>query len=141
MDDFAVTVTLPILWGDMDALGHVNNVRYLRWFESARIAYFEAVGVVADGPSGVGPILANTQIDFLAPLHYPGDVIVGASTERLGRTSFTMRYGVALADRPDSLAARGTAVVVTVDYGTGSSVPLPDEVRAAIEAIEGPPRS
>lgn len=44
MEGFPVVVRIPVLWGDMDALGHVNNARYFAWFESARIALFERVG-------------------------------------------------------------------------------------------------
>ncbi len=58
-----VTIELPVQWGDMDSFGHVNNVKYLRWFESARIAYFERAGVMVEMP-GVGPILARQEIDY-----------------------------------------------------------------------------
>ena len=54
---FAITVELPVLWGDMDALGHVNDAVYARWLEEARIRYFERVGPFE--PDGVGPILAH----------------------------------------------------------------------------------
>ncbi|MCO4745796.1 MAG: acyl-CoA thioesterase [Proteobacteria bacterium] len=121
----------------MDALGHVNNVCYLRWFEQARIAYFERIGLVSEGPSAIGPILATTTCDFLAPVTYPAEVVVGTSVERTGRTSFVMRYGVVLATAPDILVAKGSAVVVTVDYASGGKVPLTEALRAAIDALEG----
>ena len=49
MKGFAVTLELPVLWGDMDALRHVNNARYFAWFEAARIAYFERIGASLPG--------------------------------------------------------------------------------------------
>lgn len=135
---FTITTQLPVFWGDMDALGHVNNVCYLRWFECVRIAYFEAIELRTDGMSGIGPILATTTCDFLAAVTYPADVIVGARVDRVGNSSFTMRYGVALATAPDTLVAKGSAVVVTVDYARGEKVRVPEAIRAAIERLERP---
>jgi len=133
-----IIVRLPVFWGDMDALGHVNNTRYFRWFESARIAYFQSMGLGADSPElSVGPILASTSCDFLAPVSFPDEVLVGARVSRVGTTSFTMDYRVVCVDAQDRLVARGSAVVVTIDYGGGSKVPIPEELRRAIAGIEG----
>lgn len=56
---FPVTMNWPVAWGDMDALGHVNNTTYFRWFEWVRISYYARIGWAADLSSGeVGPILA-----------------------------------------------------------------------------------
>jgi acyl-CoA thioester hydrolase len=71
MKSFPVTVSRPIQWGDMDALGLVNNARYLTWFESARIALLSWAGVLADRPREMGPILATTTCDFVRPLTFP----------------------------------------------------------------------
>ena len=65
---FPVLVMFPVHWGEMDALGHVNNARYFTWFESARIALFGQIGVLATREAtGIGPILATTTCDFLGP--------------------------------------------------------------------------
>ena len=126
--------------GDLDVVNHVNNTRYFRWFESARIAYFHAMGLGADGPDldlEVGPILASTSCDFLAPVSYPDEVLVGARVSRVGTTSCTMDYRVVLVDAQERAVARGSAVVVTIDYSTGAKVPIPDALREAIARIEG----
>ncbi len=135
MNGYPVTVRFPMHWGEMDALGHANNTRYFAWFETARIEAFRRIGVVADAPSAVGPILATTQCDFLRPLRWPADVVVGARIPRVGRTSFQMEYAVALADASDDPVARGSGVIVLVDYGTGQKVSVPDEVREAIARL------
>jgi len=134
MDDFPVVLRLPLLWGDMDALGHVNNTRYFRWFESARIAYFERIGLRVSEPSAIGPILAATTCDFLRPLNYPADLSVGACVPTMGRTSFTMEYAVALSIAPNQHCARGSGVIVLINYESGEKVPIPDAMRDAIEA-------
>jgi len=136
MHDFPVIVTLPILWGDMDSLGHVNNARYLTWFESVRIALFERVGMETTGTPSEGPILASTHCDFLLPLQWPGEVIVGTGISRIGTKSFTMVYQLARTDEPEHLAARGEGVIVMVDYRRGKTVPISDELRARLEGLQ-----
>jgi len=131
---YPVTIEFPIHWGDMDALGHVNNGRYFRWFESARIACLQRIGVSTSG-RGVGPILASTSCDFLRPLVYPADVVVGVRIARVGETSMAMEYGLWRAGVEAELHARGGSVVVLVNYETGEKVRVPDEVRQAIAAL------
>jgi len=137
MDDMPpphARVALDVLWADMDALGHVNNARYFTWFESARIALLERLGIVAAGPSRVGPILATTSCDFLAPIRYPARVHASARVSKVGRTSLTIDYEVATSER---VHARGSSVVVLVDYETSAKVEVPDAVRAAIASLSG----
>ena len=68
---FPLTVSIVVHWSQMDALGHVNNARFFTWFESARIAMFQRIGVATSGPSAIGPILATTTCDFLRTVVYP----------------------------------------------------------------------
>ena len=132
-----VSVEVPVAWGDMDAFGHVNNTVYFRWFESARIAYFERVGLNARMKAAqVGPILARTSCDFLRPLTFPDTVLAEAGVARLGTTSFVMRYRVRSRAHGLAEAARGEGVVVLFDYARGAKLPLDPPLRQAIEALE-----
>jgi acyl-CoA thioester hydrolase len=135
LDDYPVTVAVSVQWGDMDALGHVNNARYFTWFESARIALFERVGLSSVGTPTVGPILAHTRCDFLAPVTYPAELVAGSRIDRLGNSSFTMGYGVAHAASPGELVARGEGVVVLIDYTSGAKVPIPEDLRERLGAF------
>ena len=134
-DDRSVTVTVPVQWGEMDAFGHVNNARFFTWFESARTALFERIGVSIRGPAGVGPILATTACDFLRPVVYPATLRVGVRVSKVGETSIAMDYDVRAADGGAEIYARGTSVIVLVDYGTMKKVRVPDDVRAAIAKL------
>lgn len=125
----AIEIELKVRWGDMDALGHVNNTVFFRWFEEVRIATFADVGIAATSPSAVGPILARTTCDFLAPVHFPATVHVRCTIGRLGTTSFTMHYEAFVDSAP---VARGEGVVVLVDYGSGSKVAIDDALRAGL---------
>jgi acyl-CoA thioester hydrolase len=134
---FPVTLPWPVAWGDMDALGHVNNTTYFRWFESVRIAYFARVGWAADLASGgVGPILAQTSCTYRVPLVFPDEVVLAARVEDVGEDRFTMRYRV-VSQRLGRVAADGEARVVSFDYGAGTKASLPEGVRAAIADLEG----
>lgn len=139
MEGYPVVVPIRVHWADMDALGHVNNARYFTFFETARMALFERVGLTAVGTPEVGPILAHTRCDFLAPVRYPAELVSATRVERLGRTSFTMGYAVAHAGRTAEPVARGEGVVVLIDYRDGTKVPIPDELRTKLAAL-GPPR-
>ncbi len=120
---------MPIRWGDMDAMGHVNNTIYFRYLEQARIAWFDAViGPVR--PDACGPILAHVACDFIKPLVYPGDIWIRQDITRVGRSSVEMDLAIWRNDAPGDLYARGHSVVVWMDYQAKRSVPWPDELRA-----------
>ena len=108
MNSWPVSVQLPVQWGDLDAFQHVNNVVYLRWFESARIAYFEQTGVL-EGMPGVGPILARQTIDYRVPLLYPDSLLASATVTKIGNSSFTMGMRIESATQ-GRIAAEGEMV-------------------------------
>src|SRR5262249_49724906 len=109
---------------------------YLRWFESARITYFERIGWLASGRvSGVGPILHSTQARFRAPVTWPDTVTVGARVSEVGEDRFTMLYEVR-SEKLARVAAEGGGIVVSFDYRSGAKAPLPDEVRSRIAELE-----
>ncbi|HEY0880522.1 MAG TPA: thioesterase family protein [Archangium sp.] len=137
LGSFPVKLEHRVAWGEMDAFGHVNNANYLRWFESARIAYFEkvAVSIGASDASAWIPILGRATIDFRKPVSYPDTVTLEASVVKFGNTSFTMAYRAV--SQKLGLAAEGEAIVVLLEPGTGAKTPIPAELRAAIEKLEG----
>ena len=128
----AVATQIPVLWGDMDALGHVNNTRYFVWFESARIDYFGRIGLGLDLNSEEGPILASTQCDFVKPVLYPGTVEITTNVTKIGNTSFVMGHEIRNLTDESCVVAKGFGVVVLLDYKTGKKVPVSEKLRAAI---------
>jgi acyl-CoA thioester hydrolase len=138
LKDYPVVIELPVSWSDMDAFGHVNNKRYFRYFEDARIAYFDAAGVagVSGLPEGIGPILASTSCKFKAPLFFPDTIGVGARVVDVGEDRFTVEHAVASA-KLGIIAAIGDARVVSFDFSTQTKAPIPDEWLRAIERLEG----
>jgi acyl-CoA thioester hydrolase len=128
---------LPVQWGDQDAYRHVNNVVYFRWFESARIVYLEKIGLKEMyHAQGIGPILAAIACNYRRQLNYPDTVDVGAKITRIGRTSMEMVH-VLYSHEQRSVVADGTSTIVTFDYNQQRPTPVPAEIRAKIEEIEG----
>lgn len=136
LDGYFVRVTIPVAWGEMDAFGHVNNIIYFRYFESARIAYLERLGGLEYmKDKGVGPILASTQCRFRAPLTYPDTVTVGARVRGVEADRFTMEYCV-VSLKLEKVAAEGSGVIVMFDYEQNTKAALPEVLRERIGAIE-----
>jgi acyl-CoA thioester hydrolase len=143
LKDFPVVVSFMLHWSEMDAYGHANNARTFTWFESARISYLARIGLTGPSaagedraPGGIGPILAATNADYLRPVTFPARLLAGARVTRIGRSSLTMEHAVA-GEEDGLLYTRGSATVVTLRYATHEKVPVPDAIRAAIEALEG----
>ncbi|MSR58521.1 MAG: acyl-CoA thioesterase [Planctomycetaceae bacterium] len=135
---FPVLCTLPIQWGDQDAFGHVNNTIYLRWFESARIAYGNQVGLSQlFERQKIGPILAAVQCNYRRQLIFPDTVHIGARITKIGRTSLVMEHRV-VSETLKTIAAEGDSTVVMFDYAAQKPVPVSLALRQAILEIEGP---
>ncbi|MFU8821484.1 MAG: acyl-CoA thioesterase [Gammaproteobacteria bacterium] len=133
---FPVKVDIPVAWGEMDAFGHVNNVVYFRYFESARIAYFAAVGYMdLMRATGVGPILAATECRFRLPLEYPDTVTVGARVAEIEEDAFLMRY-FAVSRAHGRVAAEGSGRIVSYDYEQKRRAPLQAILRERLEHLE-----
>jgi acyl-CoA thioester hydrolase len=139
MEGYPVWITQPVQWGDQDAFGHVNNTIYLRWFESARIVYGERMGL-SDlmETQRIGPILAAISCSYRRQLTYPDTVRIGARISRIGRTSMVMEHRV-VSEKLQSVVAEGDSTIVTFNYGENKSIPVPAELRAKINEIEGHP--
>jgi len=122
---------IPIRWGDMDAMGHVNNTIYFRYLEQMRISWFDALGIGGhDDPQG--PVIVNAHCSFIRELRYPGTVHGRMFVGRIGRSSFETTAVLSRTDDPDTIYAEGGAKVVWVDRAQRKSTPLPDEIRKAI---------
>ncbi len=132
-----VVITWPVQWGDQDAFGHVNNLVYFRWMESARIEYFRRAAVQsAAAGQGTGPILASIQCDFRRQLTYPDTVLISASVTSFGRTSMKMAHRIYSAGL-QAIAAEGDSTIVMFDYTAQRPVVVSDEIRSRIDALEG----
>ena len=127
------TTRLPIRWGDMDAMGHVNNTVYFRYMEQARIEWLYAcaqrLGVAPY--QSEGPVVVNASCTFHSPLTYPGEAEVRMFVGVPGRSSVESYYEVWMDDRK---YADGAAKMVWIDLASAKSAPIPEALRALLPA-------
>ncbi len=122
---------VPIRWGDMDAMGHVNNTVYFRYFEIVRVAWLARIGCPPN-PAGEGPVIVNAFCNFIQQLEYPGEVVARIHVAHVGRTSFDTYLTLERSDRPGVVYAEGGAKTVWVDFPKQKSAPIPDWLRALL---------
>ncbi|WP_439588418.1 acyl-CoA thioesterase [Hydrogenophaga sp.] len=120
-------MTIPIRWGDMDAMGHVNNTIYFRYLETIRIDWMRSIGCEPD-PLGEGPVIVNAFCTFHQQLEYPGDVVATMFVSDVGRSSFETWCTLERADDPGTVYASGGATTVWVDFPRKKSAPIPDSL-------------
>ena len=127
--------TLPVMFRDIDAMGHVNNAVYLAWLEQVRnTCYLEMLGRkdFLDPAGGLDFVVARAEVDYLAPVHFGDRVTVTTWPVHVGRSSFAFAYDGRKQDGTRFLRAR--TVLVTYDWAAARSKPLPDEVAQALRA-------
>jgi len=135
--DFPVILSIPILWGDQDAFGHVNNLAYLRWCETARVEYLQRVALWVElPPEGAGPILASLKCDYKMQLAHPGTVLVGARITRIGNSSLRMEHRI-VSQEAGAVVAEADSTLVWYDYHRRKAVPVPSQARQVIGQLEG----
>src|SRR5262245_59423288 len=133
-DEFRVLLDWPVQWGDQDLFGHVNNVIYFRWFETARVDYLQRLGLARlHGSEDHGPILAHIGCNFQRQLEYPDIVRIGTRITRVGRTSMTIEHALWSTVHNMALVADSTSTIVVFDYRAQRPIPVSDEIRQKIE--------
>jgi len=136
LDRFPVVVECPVVWGEMDSFQHVNNVVYFRYFETARMAYFERMNYMEIlGRTGIGPILHSANCRFRIPLTSPDTVSIGTRSVDLETDRFTMEFQV-FSHNHQKVAAEGSGLIVTFDYKNSKKAAIPDEIKNFIDQIE-----
>lgn len=122
---------IPIRWGDMDAMGHVNNTTYFRYLETIRIDWLRSIGAMPN-PLGEGPVIVNAFCNFYKQLEYPGNVLVKMYTSDPARTTFETWATMALPDTPALIYAAGGATTIWVDFPKQKAIELPQWMRSIV---------
>jgi acyl-CoA thioester hydrolase len=128
-------MTMPIRWGDMDAMGHVNNTVYFRYLETARIEWFTSLGFNPN-PGGQGPVIVNAFCNFHRQLEYPGDIRVSMFASDPARTTFETWATIERLDEPGVIYASGGATTIWVDFPKQKATDLPDWLRDLTRATD-----
>jgi len=127
---WAHTHTERVRFGDLDAMKHLNNVVFLRYFETARINYLNALmdshDPVNRGANGFGFIFASCKIDYRSPAHFDEEVAIRVRPAEIGTKSLRLEFEMAVDER---VIAEGHGILVGYDYESGETVPLPDALK------------
>ncbi|MGH8739714.1 MAG: acyl-CoA thioesterase [Burkholderiales bacterium] len=122
--------SIPVRWGDMDAMGHVNNTVYFRYMEQARIAWFDALVPRQEAWKTTGIVIVNASCNFRSPINYPGTVQVKVFSGAPGGSSVPTFYELSVDGK---LYAEGAAVVVFIDMQSQKPVRIPQGIRALLQ--------
>lgn len=135
-------VKIPVQWGDMDAAQHVNNIIYLRWFETARIEYFLQLKELLDftGEADLGAILAETYCKYKMPVTFPDTVVIAARVlpDTLDEFSFKMQH-IIVSQQHQRIAAEGWTRIVCYNYREKRKTTIPEALKNKILALEKQP--
>ena len=134
--NYPYTHPITIRYADLDSHGHVNNASILTYLESARLGYYQAVGIWCPSHGmHTGIVVAHIDIDYLKPIFFDTEIYVGLKLADLGNKSFTLMFSVETVYN-HLLLARGTTVMVTFDNNTNTSIPVPQEWRNKLLQFE-----
>jgi acyl-CoA thioester hydrolase len=132
MEQYPIHTKINVAWGEMDALQHVNNVVYFRYFETARIDFFNQVNLLEDlQTTGVGPVISENNARYKRPVTFPDTVLVGVTISDIQADRFMMHYTV-FSQQQNAITTIGSSQVVMFNFKTGKKATLNEPL---IEAL------
>lgn len=132
LSDYPIVHIQPVAWGDMDAFGHINNVLYYRYMESARIRYMDELNIFQHD---VYTVVASNQCKYIRPVFYPDQLKIGARVEEMRNSALRMSY-LLWSEQQQTIVALGEAVMVCVDKENMLKLPIPEIIRQKVTKIE-----
>jgi len=136
-----IKTEIPVLWGDIDSFGHVNNIIYLKWCETSRVELLckmwniknlNMEDILLD--RGIGPILANFNTNYRIPVVYPDTIYVKTRISHIGNTSFGIEHQITSKNNGSKVVAEADSVVVMINYKTGEKFQIDDDNRKKLKA-------
>lgn len=124
-------LTLRIDWSELDYFEHVNNVSFFKYIQSARVNYWDKIGLTQlHLDTKAGPMLASAHCDFKKPLFYPGEVTIHTELDFIKNTSFGFKH--TLYNQSNECVAEAHDVMVMFDFKTQQKMAIPDSLRSAL---------
>ena len=131
-DQHPIHTDITVAWADMDALQHVNNVVYLRYFEIARIDFLNKINLFDTiSSNGVGPVISENNIRYKRPVTFPDTLTVGVTISDIKTDRFVMNYTV-FSHAQNAITTTGTSKVVMFDFETGQKAPIAEPLLSAL---------
>ena len=132
LEKFSSVYQHDVVWGDMDALGHVNNVVYYRYIENARINYFKTLNLFS---YDVSMVISHSQCRYLSPVTYPDTLYIATRVEELRNSAIRMSYQL-FSQQQSKLVAQGESVLVCLDPTTQAKINIPAQLKQGILDLE-----
>lgn len=133
IEQHPIHTKINVAWGEMDALQHVNNVVYFRYFETARIDFFNQINLLEDlQQTGVGPVISENNARYKRPVTFPDTVLVGVTISDIQADRFMMHYNV-FSQAQNALTTIGSSQVVMFNFKTGKKANLSEPLLAALK--------
>lgn len=139
LQGYYAIIELPVQWGDMDLAHHVNNVMYARYAESARVAYLDLIaeGEAGNFGTGIGPILAEINIQYKMPLAYPDLMYLGTKViDFPDEFSYTME-SIIISKKHERIATKAIARIVSYDYHKRQKAVTPQWIVEKVRKLQG----
>lgn len=134
--DYPVITEIPVAWGEMDALNHVNNVVYFRYFETARLDYFSKINIMEEmKKTNIGPVLSETSSRYKLPVTYPDTLLVGSRVSVVKQDRFTMEYQI-VSKRLGKVTTLGKAEVVMFDFAKNGKAEITPSLASHIFTLQ-----
>jgi acyl-CoA thioester hydrolase len=131
-----IVTEIPVAWGEMDALQHVNNVVYFRYFETARIDFFRQINLLDDlQKTGIGPVISENNARYKRPVTFPDTLLVGVTISDIKSDRFMMHYQ-AFSKTQQAVTTLGSSQVVMFNFKTGQKAVLSEALQQALAAHE-----
>ena len=136
LEKYPIIREFEVLWGHMDAANHVNNIIYLKWAESARIDYFEKMGMdISFSGDEVGPILGWQDCKYIFPLTYPDTAICGVRISEIKEDRFIMECSI-YSKKYERIAAISSQSIIPYSYKNLKKTEMPELWIKGIERLQ-----
>ncbi|MCL1095466.1 acyl-CoA thioesterase [Shewanella kaireitica] len=133
---YPINTTINVAWGEMDALQHVNNVVYFRYFETARIDFFNQINLLEDlQKTAIGPVISENQARYKRPVTFPDTLTVGVSISDINDDRFMMHYHV-FSQTQQAVTTIGSSQVVMFNFKTGQKAQLTPQLLDALKTYQ-----
>ncbi|MCG9698409.1 thioesterase family protein [Shewanella sp. Isolate11] len=125
IQQYPIHTEISVAWGEMDALQHINNVVYFRYFETARIDFFNRFFPLDEMyKSGIGPVISDNSARYKRPVTFPDTLFVGISVSEIKSDRFTMHYQV-FSEQQQAITTTGSSVAVMFNFKNQTKADLP----------------
>ena len=137
IEKFKQSIRIKVRFCDLDAMGHVNNAAYLSYLEEARLAYYNQVLQMNTNNLEFDAVVARIEIDYIEQIRLGDEVEVYTRTAKIGNKSSDVEHLIVVAgEKGRKIAARAMTKLVSFDYKTEKTIPVPEEKRLIIERFE-----